>query len=152
MINELQTQLQKALDHLRAEFGKLQMGTANASILDAVEVSMYGAKSPLKNGANVSVMDAKTLKIEPWDKSIMAEIEKGITAANLGLNPQNMGEYIIIPIPPMTEERRKNTVKVVHQESENAKIAVRNIRQDFMKKKLKLKKKTTKFLKMNKRN
>ena len=134
MIADLQNQLQKSITHLKESFGKLQVGTANAAIFDTVEIEMYGAKSPIKNAANISCPDPKTIKIEPWDKTILGDIEKGIVSANLGLNPQNMGEFLFIPIPPMTEERRKQTVKVVHDDAENSKISVRNIRQDFMKK------------------
>jgi ribosome recycling factor len=134
MISDLKAQLQKSVDHLKAEFTKLQMGRASTSLVDELLVESYGSQVPLKTVANVSVPDAKTLRVEPWDKSLIADIEKGIREANIGLNPQNMGENLLIPIPPMTEERRKQTVKFVHEEAEKAKISARNIRQDFMKK------------------
>jgi len=134
MISDLQNQLRKSLDHLRSEFAKLQIGTANASIVDRLEVESYGTKTPLQNLANISCPDPKTVKIEPWDKSLVGEIERAIVSADLGLNPQNMGEFIFVPIPPMTEERRRETVKLVHAEAETAKISIRNIRHDAMKK------------------
>jgi len=134
MINELTMQLKKAVDFLRAEFAKLQIGRANASLVEEIEVEVYGAKSPLRNNAQISCPDAKTIRIEPWDKSIMANVEKSIIQANIGLNPQNMGECILVPIPPMTEDRRKQTVKIVKDEAEKTRISIRNIRHDALQK------------------
>jgi len=132
-MDELKAQIQKAISHMKAEFASLQTGRANVSLVDEIEVESYGSKMSLKQVANVSCPDAKSIKIEPWDKNLVKEIEKAILEANIGINPQNMGESIFLPIPPMTEDRRKNMVKIVHQLSETARISVRNARHDAMK-------------------
>jgi len=134
MINELDSSLQKIIEHLKSEFQRLQIGRANTSLVEDIELEVYGAKSVIKNNANISCPDAKTIKIEPWDKNILQEIEKAILAKNIGINPQNMGEFILCPIPPMTEERRKLIIKTVKEQAEKSKISIRNIRQDFLKK------------------
>lgn len=128
MSSDLQAQIQKGIAHLQKQFSSLQAGRANATMVDEIQVESYGTMAPLKTTANISTPDAKTLRIEPWDKSLVGEIEKAIQAADIGINPQNMGEYILLPIPPMTEERRKKLVKLVHEEAEHAKISVRNAR------------------------
>lgn len=133
MLNELQVLIEKAINHLKSEFSSLQIGRANVSLVDGIEIDSYGSKMPLKQVANIACPDAKTIKIEPWDKSLVKEIEKAITEANIGINPQNMGESIFLPIPPMTEDRRKDMVKLVHELAEKAKISVRNARHDAMK-------------------
>ncbi len=133
MLNQLQSLIDKAINHLKSEFSALQIGRANVSLVDEIEVDSYGSKMPLKQVANIACPDAKTIKIEPWDKSLVKEIEKAIAEANIGINPQNMGESIFLPIPPMTEERRKDMVKLVHELTEKAKISVRNARQEMMK-------------------
>ena len=133
MSADLQTQLDKAIGHMQKEFAALQIGRASAALVEDVEVESYGAMAPLKNLANISCPDPKTVKVEPWDKSVLAEIEKAITAANIGINPQNMGEHLFLPIPPMTEDRRKQMVKFVHELAEKAKISVRNARHDELK-------------------
>lgn len=130
---DLQAQVQKSIDHLKQEFASLQIGRASASLVDSVTVEVYGAASPLKQVANISCPDAKTIKIEPWDKSLVGDIEKAVHEANIGITPQNMGESIFLPIPPMTEERRKDIVKKVHQLAEDTKISIRNSRHDAMK-------------------
>ncbi|MCF7812657.1 ribosome recycling factor [Candidatus Gracilibacteria bacterium] len=134
MNEELNQQLQKVVDHLRQEYSSLHVGRANVAMVDEIPVESYGSKMPLKTMANISCPDSKTIRIEPWDKSVLDNIEKGIRAADLGINPQNMGEYILMSVPPMTEERRKQLVKRVHEEAENARISVRNIRHEFLKK------------------
>ena len=134
MIASLETQLQQAIDHLRQEFGGLHTGRANVGMVDDLQVEVYGSHMPLKGTANISCPDAQTIRVEPWDKSIIGDIERAIRDGGLGLNPQNMGEHMLIPVPPMTEERRGQMVKRVHQESENTKIVVRNVRQDSLKK------------------
>jgi ribosome recycling factor len=134
MIDELAKQLQKTIDFCRTEFSRLQLGRASAALVEEIDIEVYGSKVPLKNNAQIFCPDAKTLRIEPWDKSIMANAEKAIIQANIGLNPQNMGDYILIPIPPMTEERRKQTVKLVKDETEKLRISIRNIRHDFLQK------------------
>jgi len=125
---ELKSQLKKAITHLQRQFAQLQAGRANTTMVEDLQVESYGAYSPLKNIANIGTPDAKTIRIEPWDKSVIGEIEKAILQADLGINPQNMGEYILLPIPPMTEDRRKALVKIVHEEGEHAKISIRNAR------------------------
>lgn len=133
MITELQDHLEKAINHLKAEFGSLQTGRASTALVDELEVESYGSKIPLKQVANIACPDAKTIKIEPWDKNLVKAVEKAIQEANLGINPQNMGEFIFLPIPPMTEDRRKGMVKMVHELAEKAKISIRTVRQDSMK-------------------
>jgi ribosome recycling factor len=130
IFEETSASLQKAILHLKNEFSRLHTGRANVSLLDAIRVDSYGTFQPLKNIANISVLDAKTLQIQPWDKSLMQAVEKAILEANLGLNPINKGTAILIAIPSLTEERRKDLVKIVHKLAEDAKIAVRQIRQD----------------------
>lgn len=132
-MKDLQTQLQKAIDHLKHVLSSMQLGRASAALVQGVQVEQYGSMGELKACANISVPDAQTLRVEPWDKSLIGAIEKAIQAANLGLNPTNMGEHLLISIPPLTEERRKQVVKQVHAEVEKAKIGVRNARQDALK-------------------
>lgn len=133
MISDASAQLQKILDHLRSEFSGLHIGRANTALVDEIEVESYGARMPLKATANISCPDSQTIRIEPWDKNVMGEIESALRDADVG-NPQNMGQYILLPIPPMTEERRKQMVKRVHEMTENARISVRNVRQDVLRK------------------
>jgi ribosome recycling factor len=133
MIAELKTQISKAISHLKSEFTTLQTGRANASLVDELMIDSYGSMMPLKQLANISCPDAKTIRVEPWDKNFVKEIEKAITIADIGINPQNMGDSIFLPIPPMTEDRRKSMVKLVHELSEKAKISIRSARQDSMK-------------------
>ncbi len=126
----LEAALKQALDHLKKEFTSLQVGRANTALVEDLEVESYGSMMPLKSVANISCPDPKTIKIEPWDKSVLGEIEKAVQQANIGINPQNMGEHLYLPIPPMTEERRMQLVKLVHELAEKAKISVRNARHD----------------------
>ena len=133
MSHDLKTDIDKAINHLTAEFSALQTGRASASLVEGIEVEVYGAKSPLNQLANIICPDAKTLKVEPWDKSLIGDIEKAIAEANIGINPQNMGDSIFLPVPPMTEERRKGLVKLVHEGAERAKISIRNARHEAMK-------------------
>jgi ribosome recycling factor len=120
---------EKALSHLTDEYSRLQIGRANPSLVEHIMVTAYGAQQPLKNMANISVPDAKTLQIQPWDKSVMRDVEKAIQQADLGLNPVNNGVAILLAIPPLTEERRKEIVKIVHKLEEDARISIRNARQ-----------------------
>ncbi len=133
MIIELQNQIEKSITHLKSEFSALQIGRASTSLVDEIEVESYGSKMPLKQVANIACPDAKTIKIEPWDKSLIKEVERALNEANIGITPQNMGEHIFLPIPPMTEDRRKDMVKIVHDLAEKAKISIRNARQEAMK-------------------
>lgn len=133
MIQQAQTQLDKALHHLESEFWKLQMGRANPAIVEDIMIEQYGSMQPIKNSASVWVMDPQTLSISPWDKELIGTICKAITAANIGLNPQAGGESILIKVPQMTEERRKEMAKVVRKYWEEGKVSIRNIRGDFHK-------------------
>lgn len=127
-IQASEAEFQKALAHLKAEFARLQIGRASPALVEDLKVEAYGSFQPLKSMASVSVPDPKTLQIQPWDRGVLSAIEKAIQAANLGLNPINDGRIIRLPMPPLTEERRRELVKVVHQMSEAAKISIRNAR------------------------
>lgn len=120
----------KSIEHLGAELQKIRAGKANPSMLDSVQVDAYGAMTPLSQLANVNTLDARTITVQPWDKGMLDEIAKGITNANLGLNPQNNGEMIIISVPTLTEERRVELVKKAKAEGEHAKVSIRNNRKD----------------------
>ncbi len=134
MIAEIKTEaeqkMQKSLKALQDELAKLRTGRAHASLLDHVHVESYGNKAPLSHVATITVADARTLMVTPWDKSMVASIEKAILTSDLGLNPATSGHAIRVPLPALTEERRKELAKVVKHEGENAKIAIRNIRRD----------------------
>ena len=123
--------MQKSIQHLELELAKIRAGKASPVMLDGVRVDYYGAPSPLSVLGTVSVSDARTLSIKPFDRKTIATIERAIIEANLGLNPQNNGEVIRIPIPALTEQRRKDLAKQVKAEGETAKIALRNIRQEI---------------------
>ena len=122
--------MKKSLEALKADFGKVRTGRAHAGILDHVKVDYYGTMMPINQVANISVVDAHTLGVQPWEKPMVAKVEKAIRDSDLGLNPASMGELIRVPMPPLTEERRKELVKLVRGEAENGKVAVRNIRRD----------------------
>jgi ribosome recycling factor len=109
---------------------KIRTGRANPGLLDSVQVDYYGNLTPLTQVANVSLLDARTISVQPWEKGMGAKIEKAIRDSDLGLNPASMGDLIRVPMPPMTEERRKELTKVVRSEGENAKVAIRNLRRD----------------------
>lgn len=131
----LQTALsdfEKALSHLNQEFGRLQVGQASPSLVEHLMIEAYGSHQPLKNVASVSVPDPRTLQIQPWDKSILGAVERAIQISDLHLNPINNGLAILLNIPQLTEERRKELVKVVHRLTEEARIAIRNSRQDAL--------------------
>lgn len=134
MLSNLQQDLSKATNHLTGELAKLQAWRANPAIVEGVFVMAYGSSQPLRNVAAVSILDAQTIVIQPWDKSTIKDIEKGITDANLGLNPSNNGESIMIKIPALTEERRRDLVKIASRLAEEGKVWVRNVRQDYKKK------------------
>ncbi len=123
----------KTMDHFHHELSSVRTGRANPALLATVMVESYGAKVPLNQVANITVSDAKTLTISPWDKGQIQEIEKGIMAANLGFTPSNDGNVVRINLPPMTEDRRKEMVKLVGQIAEQAKIGIRQVREDIMK-------------------
>ena len=124
------SRMQKSIETLRQEFSKLRTGRAHTSLLDHVMVSYYGSDVPLNQVANVGVEDSRTLTITPWEKTMVQPIEKAIMTSDLGLNPATAGTVIRVPLPPLTEERRKDLVRVVRHEGEGAKVAIRNIRRD----------------------
>lgn len=123
----------KSVSHLELEYSKLQMGRANPSLVEDVLIEVYGSMQPLKNTATVGLLDSQTLTIKPWDMTVIHAIAKAISDAGLGLNPQSMADSVVIKVPPMTEERRKEVVKIVKKLAEEAKVSVRNVRADAMK-------------------
>ena len=122
----------KSVESLRSSLMRLRTGRAHTSLLDHITVDYYGNKSPLSQVANVGVEDPRTLSVTVWDKSMVESVEKAIMESNLGLTPNSAGTLIRIPIPPMTEERRKELIKVLKSEAEGAKVAVRNLRRDAL--------------------
>jgi ribosome recycling factor len=122
--------MKKAIGHLEAELTKIRAGKANPQMLDGIVVDYYGSPMPINQVANISVMDARTLSIQPWEKNMLQPIERAIIAANIGINPQNDGNLIRLFLPPLTEERRKELVKKCQAEGEHSKVAIRNIRRD----------------------
>jgi ribosome recycling factor len=122
--------MQKAIGHLEAELVKIRAGKANPQIVDGIVVDYYGSPMPVNQVSNISVMDARTLSIQPWEKNMLQPIERAIIAANIGITPQNDGNLIRLFLPPLTEERRKELVKRCQGEGEHSKVAVRNIRRD----------------------
>lgn len=132
ILKNLDEQLAKAVNHLREDYSGLQIGRASAAIVERVMVDAYGMVQPLKAIASISVPDAKTIQIQPWDRGTLSAIEKGIQLAEIGLNPQNDGIVIRLNIPALTEERRRELTKVVGKMAEEAKIGVRNSRHEAM--------------------
>ena len=134
MIDDIQkdaeTRMGKTVDSTRDDMARIRTGRATTALLDHLTVDYYGTATPINQVATVSVADARTLTIQPWEKSMLAVIEKAILESDLGLNPNTAGETMRIPLPPMTEERRMELVKIVKNEGENGKIAIRNIRRD----------------------
>lgn len=120
----------KSIDTLKADLAKVRTGRAHTGILDHVQVDYYGNPTLLSQVANVTLIDARTIGVQPWEKKMVAAVEKAIREADLGLNPATQGDIIRVPTPPLTEERRKEMVKLVKSEAEDAKIAIRNIRRD----------------------
>ena len=133
MLEKAKEQLLKAEQHLEHEFSKLQVGRANPALVEEILVDSYWTMQAIQAIASVTTMDAQTLNIKPWDKSVITAIAKAISEAWIWLNPQTMADSIIIKIPSMTEERRKDIVKVAKKITEDSKISIRNIRQDLMK-------------------
>jgi len=122
--------MKKAINHLESELVKIRAGKANPQMLDGILVDYYGSPMPINQVANISIMDARTLIIQPWEKNMVQPIERAIIAANIGINPQNDGALIRLFLPPLTEERRKELVKKCHSEGEHSKVAIRKIRRD----------------------
>lgn len=131
-VQKVQTDLQKVLEHLNDEYSHLQIGRASAGMVEHLMVEAYGSMQPIKGVASVMVPDARTVQIQPWDRGILSAIEKAIRESDLNLNPTNNGLAVILNIPPLTEERRRDLVKVVGRIAEESKIAVRNQRHDLM--------------------
>ena len=134
MVNEIHSdansRMDKTLSSLENDFSKIRAGRAHPSLLDQITVEYYGAMVPLGQVSNISAEDSRTLKVSPWEKDMVGPIEKAIMTSDLGLNPNTQGQVLRIPLPPLTEERRKELVRVVRDEAENARVAIRNIRRD----------------------
>jgi len=134
MINEIHNdandRMNKTLASLESDFSKIRAGRAHPSLLEQIHVEYYGTLVPLSQVSNIATEDSRTLKVTPWEKDMVGPIEKAVMTSDLGLNPNSMGQVIRIPLPPLTEERRKELVRVVRDEAEHARVAVRNIRRD----------------------
>ncbi|CAB5497159.1 Ribosome recycling factor [uncultured Gammaproteobacteria bacterium] len=134
MLNEIQqdakARMTKSLASLENDFSKIRAGRAHPSLLEQIQVDYYGSMVPISQVANISAEDSRTLKVSPWEKEMVAVVEKAIITSDLGLNPQTLGQVMRIPLPPLTEERRRELVRIVKDEAEQTKVAVRNIRRD----------------------
>lgn len=131
LIKDAEGKMKSSIEHLLQELGKLRTGQASAALLDDLKVDYYGNPTPLKQVATLGVPDSQTLTVQPWEASILKDIEKAIQASELGLTPNNDGKVIRLTIPPLTNERRQQLVKLVKKQSEESKIAIRNIRRDI---------------------
>lgn len=127
---DAKSRMSKSVESLVHELAKLRTGRAHPSLLDHIMVSYYGSDVPLSQVSNINVEDARTLTITPWEQGMVAPVEKAIMNSDLGLNPNSAGNVIRVPLPPLTEERRKDMIRIVRQEAENARVAIRNIRRD----------------------
>lgn len=132
LIDQVDVDFKRILDHLKSEYSRLQIGRASAALVDSLMVEAYGAKQPMKNLAHISIPDAKTIQIQPWDKSQLQSVEKAILMSGINLTPSNDGIVVRINIPQLTEERRKDLTKTVHRLAEDARISVRHARQTVM--------------------
>jgi len=130
MLDKAKDWIKKAISHLETEYSKLQLWRANPAMVEDILVDQYGSLMPIKNWASLTLLDSQTISIQPWDKSLVHKIAKAITEENLWLNPQTMADSVMIKIPPMTEERRKEAVKIAKNMAEEAKVWVRNARAD----------------------
>jgi ribosome recycling factor len=134
MISEIQedskSRMSKSVENLEGNFAKIRTGRAHPSILDSVMVDYYGSSVPISQVANINIEDSRTLAVQPWEQPMVAVVEKAIMQSDLGINPATSGSLIRIPMPPLTEERRKEFIKIAKADAENAKIAIRNIRRD----------------------
>ncbi len=122
--------MQKSIEALKSDLGKVRTGRAHTGLLDHVQVDYYGSLVPISQVANITLVDARTIGVQPWEKPMVGKVEKAIRDADLGLNPATQGDLIRVPMPVLTEERRRDLIKVVKSEGENAKVAVRNLRRD----------------------
>lgn len=125
-----QDRMHKSIESLKSEFVKIRTGRAHTSLLDHIMVNSYGTHTPLNQVANITILDSRTLGVTPWDKGMLSVVDKAIRESDLGLNPTNVGTFLRIPLPAMSEERRRDLVKVVRHEAETARVAIRNIRRD----------------------
>src|SRR2546425_13364711 len=132
LVNDAQTRMGKSVDHARTEFNTVRTGRASAALLDRIQIDYYGTKTPLKQLATINVPEPRMLTIQPFDPGSVKAIEKAIQESDLGLQPSNDGKLIRLPIPQLTEERRKELVKVVRRYAEDGKVAIRNVRRDVM--------------------
>ncbi len=132
IMDDINSSMKKAIDHLEVELTKIRAGKASPAMLNGINVDYYGSATPISNVANITVLDAKTISIQPWEKNMLAPIERAIMQANIGITPQNDGVLIRLFLPPLTEERRKELVKKASGEGENSKVAIRNLRRDAM--------------------
>jgi len=130
VLNDTSASMTKALNHLEAELVKIRAGKANPNMIDGIMAEYYGNPTPISQIANITVLDARTISVQPWEKNMLQPIERAIIMANIGINPQNDGSTIRLFLPPLTEERRKELVKRCNGEGEHAKVSVRNIRRD----------------------
>ena len=130
ILEDTEEQMNKAISHLEAELVKIRAGKATPQMLDGIMVDYYGSGTPIAQVGNISVMDARTLSIQPWEKNMLQPIERAIIAANIGINPQNDGNMIRLFLPPLTEERRRELVKRANGEGEQSKVAIRSIRRE----------------------
>lgn len=130
IVSDAEERMKKSIESLTEHFKKIRTGRASPAILDAVQVSYYGTMTPIQQVANVSVEDARTLMISPWEKKMVSEVEKAILKSDLGLNPSTNGDVIRVPMPALTEETRKGYIRQARHEAENARVAIRNIRRD----------------------
>lgn len=129
-VNEYTDKMQKTIDHLSTDFASIRAGRANPHVLDKIRVDYYGTPTPIQQVGNISIPDARMIQIQPWEKSLLKDIEKAIQASDVGINPTNDGTVIRLVFPELTEERRKELVKDIKKKGEAAKVAVRNIRRD----------------------
>jgi ribosome recycling factor len=130
ILKDAEQRMQKSIESMRSEMAKIRTGRASPALIDHLTVDYYGTATPISQVANISVQDARTLLVQPWGKNMVQVVEKAIMEANLGINPMTAGDLIRIPMPALTEERRKEMVKVAASEGENGKVAIRNIRRD----------------------
>ena len=130
ILKDAEQRMLKSIESMRGEMAKIRTGRASPTLINHLSVDYYGTATPISQVANISVQDARTLAVQPWEKAMVPVVERAIMEANLGLNPMTAGDLIRIPLPPLTEERRKEMVKIAANEGENGKIAVRNIRRE----------------------
>lgn len=140
LLDDAESSMKKAISHLEAELTKIRAGKANPTMVDGITVEYYGASTPINQVANISVLDARTISIQPWEKKMLQAIERAIMAANIGITPQNDGNQIRLFLPPLTEERRRELFRKASSEGEQSKVAIRSIRRDTIEEVKKLQK------------